>query len=132
MRECTFGQEEENEELAEYNRCMSWFKECSEGFNQWYKNAKKDKSEKEEREVQMFVARFCDLLEVEITCDGCNVTLPGRRFRCLQCVDMDLCATCYASGVKPKGEHTDDHDIVHLVLVTLDIVFFSNFCRINS
>ncbi|XP_011420402.3 zinc finger ZZ-type and EF-hand domain-containing protein 1 isoform X2 [Magallana gigas] len=115
MRECTFGQEEENEELAEYNRCMSWFKECSEGFNQWYKNAKKDKSEKEEREVQMFVARFCDLLEVEITCDGCNVTLPGRRFRCLQCVDMDLCATCYASGVKPEGEHTDDHDIVHLV-----------------
>uniref|UniRef100_K1PFX0 Zinc finger ZZ-type and EF-hand domain-containing protein 1 n=1 Tax=Magallana gigas TaxID=29159 RepID=K1PFX0_MAGGI len=132
MRECTFGQEEENEELAEYNRCMSWFKECSEGFNQWYKNAKKDKSEKEEREVQMFVARFCDLLEVEITCDGCNVTLPGRRFRCLQCVDMDLCATCYASGVKPEGEHTDDHDIVHLVLVTLDIVFFFNFCRINS
>ncbi|XP_078317573.1 zinc finger ZZ-type and EF-hand domain-containing protein 1-like isoform X2 [Crassostrea virginica] len=115
MRECTFGQEEENEELAEYNRCMKWFSECSEGFDTWYKNAKKDKSDKEEREVQMFVARFCDLLEVEITCDGCNVTLPGRRFRCLQCVDMDLCATCYASGVKPEGEHTDDHDIVHLV-----------------
>lgn len=132
MRECTFGQEEENEELAEYNRCMSWFKECSEGFNQWYKNAKKDKSEKEEREVQMFVARFCDLLEVEITCVGCSVTLPGHRFRCLQCVDMDLCATCYASGVKPEGEHTDDHDIVHLVLVTLDFAIFSNFFRISN
>ncbi|XP_061181596.1 zinc finger ZZ-type and EF-hand domain-containing protein 1-like [Saccostrea echinata] len=116
MRECTFGQEEEKEELLEYNKFMKWFNECSEGFDKWYENAKKDESDKEEKKaVQMFVARFCDLLEVEITCDGCNVTLPGRRFRCLQCVDMDLCATCYAGGVKPEGEHTDDHDIVHLV-----------------
>lgn len=65
--------------------------------------------------VQMFVARFCDLLDVEVSCDGCSVTLPGRRYRCLQCVDMDLCATCYAGGVKPEGEHTDEHDMVHLV-----------------
>ena len=32
----------------------------------------------------MFIARFCDLLEVEVNCDGCNVTLAGRRYRCLQ------------------------------------------------
>jgi len=63
----------------------------------------------------MFVARFCDLLDVEVSCDGCGVTLPGRRYRCLQCVDMDLCATCYAGGVKPEGDHSDDHDMVHLV-----------------
>ena len=44
----------------------------------------------------MFIARFCDLLEVEVNCDGCNVTLPGRRYRCLQCTDMDLCTTCYS------------------------------------
>ena len=47
----------------------------------------------------MFIARFCDLLEVEVNCDGCSVTLPGRRYRCLQCTDMDLCTTCYS------GEH---------------------------
>ena len=29
---------------------------------------------------QMFVAKFCDLLDVEISCDGCAVTLPGRRW----------------------------------------------------
>ena len=46
--------------------------------------------------VQMFVAQFCDLLEVEISCDGCGATLPGRRYRCLLCQDMDLCTTCYA------------------------------------
>lgn len=44
----------------------------------------------------MFVARFCDLLDVEITCDGCGITLPGRRYRCVQCIDMDLCTTCYS------------------------------------
>ena len=62
----------------------------------------------------MFVARFCDLLDVEITCDGCNSTLPGQRYRCLQCQDMDLCSVCYAGGVKPSDEHKDDHEIVHL------------------
>ena len=44
----------------------------------------------------MFVAKFCDLLEVEVNCDGCSVMLPGRRYRCLQCEDMDLCTMCYA------------------------------------
>ena len=43
----------------------------------------------------MFVAKFCDLLDVEISCDGCGVTLPGHRYRCLECMDVDLCATCY-------------------------------------
>jgi hypothetical protein len=32
-------------------------------------------------------------------------------------VDMDLCTTCYSGGVKPEGEHTDEHDFVHLVYV---------------
>ncbi|KAK7482310.1 hypothetical protein BaRGS_00026438, partial [Batillaria attramentaria] len=100
MRDITVGSGEREEELKDYEQCMRWFEDCSRGFNNWY-NRKED--------------AFCDLLDVEITCDGCGVTLPGRRYRCIQCVDMDLCTTCYSGGVKPEGEHHDDHDFVHLV-----------------
>ncbi|KAL5017766.1 hypothetical protein ScPMuIL_005151, partial [Solemya velum] len=115
MRDCTLMQQEEADEMAEYDQCMHWFDECSKiTFLVWY-NKKEDASKDDKKSIQMFVARFCDLLDVEISCDGCGVTLPGRRYRCLQCVDMDLCATCYSGGVKPEGEHTDEHDIVHLL-----------------
>ncbi|KAL3875978.1 hypothetical protein ACJMK2_033871 [Sinanodonta woodiana] len=113
MRDCSVEKQEEEEEMKEYDQHMKWFGECSEGFINWYKK-KEDLSDDEKKCVQMFIARFCDLLDVEVTCDGCGVTLPGRRYRCLQCVDMDLCATCYSGGVKPV-KHTDDHDIIHLV-----------------
>ncbi|XP_050394804.1 zinc finger ZZ-type and EF-hand domain-containing protein 1 [Patella vulgata] len=114
MRNCTMGEEEEVEELRGYKLCMSWLEECTKGFSDWYKE-KEDASKDQKKEIQMFVARFCDLLDVEINCDGCGNTLPGRRYRCLQCVDMDLCTTCFSGGVKPEGDHKDDHDIVHLV-----------------
>jgi hypothetical protein len=42
---------------------------------------------------------------------------------------MDLCATCYAGGVKPMGEHTEDHEMVHLMwgacFFTSSMTFFS-------
>ncbi|XP_076459760.1 zinc finger ZZ-type and EF-hand domain-containing protein 1-like isoform X2 [Babylonia areolata] len=130
MRDITVGSGEREEELKEYDQCMKWFEECSKGmygFNSWY-TQKEDAAKEERQAIQMFVARFCDLLDVEISCDGCGVTLPGRRYRCYQCVDMDLCTTCYSGftgddgdffsvngGVKPEGEHHDDHDFVHLL-----------------
>jgi len=43
----------------------------------------------------MFVARYCDLLNVDISCDGCDEIAPWHRYRCLQCNDMDLCKTCF-------------------------------------
>ncbi|XP_064597879.1 zinc finger ZZ-type and EF-hand domain-containing protein 1-like [Liolophura sinensis] len=123
MRDRTVAEQEENKELREYEQCKTWFQECSadsgKGFSTWYH--KHDGVSSEERKpIQMFVAKFSDLLDVEISCDGCSVTLPGRRYRCLQCEDMDLCATCYAGGVKPYAEsdnskHTDDHDMVYLM-----------------
>lgn len=116
MRDCTLSQEEDEKDIRCYEQCMSWFEECESGFDRWYSGNKMDHGSREDRKaVQMFVARFCDMLDVEVSCDGCSVTLPGRRYRCLQCVDMDLCATCYAGGVKPEGDHSDDHDMVHLV-----------------
>ena len=47
--------------------------------------------------MHLFVARFSDILTVSITCNGCDVTLSGRRYRCLDCLDVDLCNDCYTS-----------------------------------
>lgn len=45
--------------------------------------------------MHMFIARYCDLLNVDISCDGCDEIAPWHRYRCLQCSDMDLCKTCF-------------------------------------
>lgn len=46
-------------------------------------------------QMHMFIARYCDLLNVDISCDGCDEIAPWHRYRCLQCSDMDLCKTCF-------------------------------------
>uniref|UniRef100_A0A3B4AK77 Uncharacterized protein n=1 Tax=Periophthalmus magnuspinnatus TaxID=409849 RepID=A0A3B4AK77_9GOBI len=63
--------------------------------------------------MHMFIARYCDLLNVVISCDGCERMAPWHRYRCLQCMDMDLCKTCFLSGAKPEG-HEDDHEMVNM------------------
>ncbi|CAL1538237.1 unnamed protein product [Lymnaea stagnalis] len=104
----------EEEEMEDYERSMRWYSEItqSEEINDWFKQKEGGKDDK--KSVKMFVARFSDVLDVEISCDGCGVTLPGRRYRCLQCMDMDLCTSCFSGGVEPE-EHRDSHEIVHLV-----------------
>lgn len=63
----------------------------------------------------MFIARHCDRLDVEIQCDGCKQAMPGRRYRCLDCFDMDLCVACFTGGVNPGRDHKDDHSFVYFM-----------------
>ncbi|XP_014663078.1 PREDICTED: zinc finger ZZ-type and EF-hand domain-containing protein 1-like [Priapulus caudatus] len=112
----------DEKELAEYEQYMQWLPECRENVNRWYKKMLKQAQKKQD--VQMFIARFSDLLNVEIECDGCGATLTGRRYRCLQCAELDLCCTCFIVAVKPSDDagsdgeataHADDHDFVNLM-----------------
>ena len=70
----------------------------------------------------MFIARYCDLLNVDISCDGCDEIAPWHRYRCLQCSDMDLCKTCFLGKVhglrapSPQGSGAS---------VSCDLVVFS-------
>jgi len=38
-----------------------------------------------------------------VTCDGCQGVLAGTRYKCLECVDYDLCEACQAKGI--HAEH---------------------------
>ena len=59
--------------------------------------------------MHRFIARYCDLLNVVISCDGCERIAPWHRYRCLQCMDMDLCKTCFLSET-PASNTSHDHE----------------------
>ncbi|OWK59854.1 Zinc finger ZZ-type and EF-hand domain-containing protein 1 [Lonchura striata] len=103
----------EEDEIADYKQNCEWMDECQDVmFETWYEKIAQADPEKQ-RKMHMFVARYCDLLNVDISCNGCDEIAPWHRYRCLQCNDMDLCKTCFLGGVKPEG-HEDDHEMVNM------------------
>ncbi|XP_033118945.1 zinc finger ZZ-type and EF-hand domain-containing protein 1-like [Anneissia japonica] len=102
-------------ELDDYNEQKEWFKECQDdNFRHWFGQISNKPDLETRRRMHMFVAQFCELLVVKITCDGCGTLLPGRRYHCLDCEDMDLCNTCYLGGAKPN-KHKDGHRLVNMM-----------------
>ncbi|KAL8198844.1 UNVERIFIED_CONTAM: Zinc finger ZZ-type and EF-hand domain-containing protein 1 [Gekko kuhli] len=103
----------EEDEIADYRQNSEWMDECQDGiFEAWCDKISQADPEKQ-RKMHMFIARYCDLLHVDISCDGCDEIAPWHRYRCLQCNDMDLCKTCFLGGVKPEG-HEDSHEMVNM------------------
>ncbi|KAJ7997345.1 hypothetical protein DPEC_G00228020 [Dallia pectoralis] len=102
------------DEIADYRKNREWMDECVDGmFDKWYDKIDEEGSMEDRRKMHMFIGRYCDLLNVVISCDGCERMAPWHRYRCLQCMDMDLCKTCFLSGAKPEG-HEDDHEMVNM------------------
>ncbi|XP_044141120.1 zinc finger ZZ-type and EF-hand domain-containing protein 1 isoform X2 [Bufo gargarizans] len=107
------SQWEEEDERADYRQNLLWLKECKDGlFESWFEKISQADSDIK-RKMHMFIARYCDLLNVEISCDGCDKIAPWHRYRCLQCNDMDLCKACFLGGVKPEG-HEVYHEMVNM------------------
>ncbi|XP_037350281.1 zinc finger ZZ-type and EF-hand domain-containing protein 1 isoform X1 [Talpa occidentalis] len=103
----------EEDELADAKQNSEWMDECQDGmFEDWYEKIAQEDPEKQ-RKMHMFIARYCNQLNVDISCDGCDEIAPWHRYRCLQCSDMDLCRTCFLGGVKPEG-HENDHELVNM------------------
>ncbi|XP_066491104.1 LOW QUALITY PROTEIN: zinc finger ZZ-type and EF-hand domain-containing protein 1 [Tiliqua scincoides] len=103
----------EEDELSDYKQNSEWMEECQDGlFETWYDKIAQADPENQ-RKMHMFIARYCDQLHVDISCDGCDEIAPWHRYRCLQCNDMDLCKTCFLGGVKPEG-HEDNHEMVSM------------------
>ncbi|XP_006899819.1 PREDICTED: zinc finger ZZ-type and EF-hand domain-containing protein 1 [Elephantulus edwardii] len=113
IHDSVISQWSEEDELADAKQNSEWMDECQDGmFEAWYEKIAQE-DPKKQRKMHMFIARYCDLLNVDISCDGCDEIAPWHRYRCLQCSDMDLCKTCFLGGVKPEG-HGDDHEMVNM------------------
>uniref|UniRef100_A0A4W3IEJ8 Zinc finger ZZ-type and EF-hand domain containing 1 n=1 Tax=Callorhinchus milii TaxID=7868 RepID=A0A4W3IEJ8_CALMI len=114
VHDSAIDQWSEEDEIADYECNKEWMEECQDGIQPrlWYEKVSNSTPE-EKRRMHMFVARYCDLLNVEISCDGCHKIAPWHRYRCLQCPDMDLCKTCFLGGVMPE-HHEDCHRMVNM------------------
>ena len=69
-----------------------------------------------QQDICLFKARYSSSLKIKYECDGCSKNIEGRWYRCLHCIDFDLCTNCYQS-VKAASEHLDAHEIIELRLV---------------
>jgi len=47
-------------------------------------------------------------------CNACSSEIVGFRYKCLQCVDYDLCDKCMASSVCVNEGHRTDHVLLRL------------------
>ena len=62
-------------------------------------------------DMNLFLARYSQRLGVVVECNTCNRNINGHRYRCLNCLDVDLCSACYFTG-----KITSEHRICHTVL----------------
>ena len=69
-----------------------------------------------QRDICLFKARYSSSLKLKFICNGCFENIERRWYRCLRCIDFDLCNNCYKSG-KTTIEHLDSHEFIDLRLV---------------
>ncbi|RDD38126.1 Zinc finger ZZ-type and EF-hand domain-containing protein 1 [Trichoplax sp. H2] len=103
------GTRENPNELDTYRQHRSYAKEAVKDFDNWFSEF--SELSDANKEVHMFIAQNSDVMDVKISCDGCERIVSGRRFRSLTCRDLDLCTDCYISGVRPE-EHMGEYEVV--------------------
>ena len=62
-------------------------------------------------DMGLFLARYSKRLGLVVACNSCNRSINEHQYRCLNCLDVDLCSTCYSTG-----KITSEHRICHTVL----------------
>jgi hypothetical protein len=75
-------------------------------------------SKKRKGEEMEYVDAHAGHIEIEvITCDGCGMSpIYSSRYSCNQCLDYDLCQTCYIKGPANHLGHDPTHDFCLLAI----------------
>ena len=69
-----------------------------------------------QRDISLFEARYSSSLKMAYVCNGCFEDIEGCWYRCLRCLDCDLCTNCYTKGEAISG-HLDSHEVIEFRLV---------------
>ena len=118
--------EKEEAEIEMFNRHKRYFQEAKAiGTWAWREKHYYKGQVDVQRDISLFKARYSSSLKTVFICDGCSMDIGGRWYRCLHCIDMDLCTNCYDSG-KKISEHLDSHEIIELRLVKAKSNFQGN------
>ena len=113
----------EEAEIEMCKRHKRYFEETKiNGISAWFRKHWLKGEIDVQRDICLFHARYSSSLESVLVCDGCSKNIEGRWYRCLHCIDFDLCINCYKS-VKTTSEHLGAHEVIELRLVK----FLSNF-----
>ena len=101
--------DEEEAEIEMCRRHKRYFKEAKViGTHVWRKKNQFIEQVDIKRDISLFVARYSSKLGILFMCDGCLEEIRGSWYKCLHCIDMNLCANCCKTGRKPSG-HFDLH-----------------------
>ena len=107
-------------EIETCNRHKRYFEEAKAmGYSAWSEMHCKGPVDVQ-WDICLFIARYSFNLGLSFICESCSEMIRGTWYRCLHCIDMDLCANCYESGQKPS-EHLESHDVIELRLVKVTL-----------
>ena len=109
----SFSSEDETKEIDMCKRHREYFKAVLDIKVKMWCDLRQYESLNVIRDMNLFIARYSHLIEFDITCDGCLVSLPLDKYRCLSCLDLDLCESCYTNGIIPKS-HLSTHRMIGL------------------
>lgn len=64
-------------------------------------------------DANFFLARYAFNLGRTSICGSCKRKITGRHFRCLNCINLDLCQVCFMEGNYPNRRClTESHQII--------------------
>ena len=96
----------ELEFIWRHKRFLSEIKSAS--VSKWVRSGA-FKNLESERDANLFLSRYSIQLGLNSLCRGCSANIKGRKYRCLDCRDMELCEDCYEERATPN-----DHAVSHV------------------
>ena len=115
--------DEEEAEIEMCRRHKRYFEDAkANGTNVWRRRNQFKEQVDIKRDIGLFLARYSSKLGVLSMYDGCLEEIRECWYKCLHCIDMNLCANYYKTGRKPR-EHLDFHEIIELRFVKRILVF---------
>ncbi|OWF37762.1 uncharacterized protein LOC110467072 [Mizuhopecten yessoensis] len=114
LLEMSLTPEQENE-VDEYEQFMKWLNDCnSKGVDQWEESMNTEHpSREQQRLVQKFLTIFSRRLDRRNYCTCCSSECCGNLwYRCQQCVNTNICKTCYGRSIQPEKEHDSSHTMI--------------------
>ncbi|KAL9978645.1 hypothetical protein ACROYT_G016187 [Oculina patagonica] len=103
----------EQQELDRYKEHDTWLELVKRDVFSIDRLLSEKRTEQQRKQRNLFLARFRHHLLYLNQCNGCRVSLSGRYYHCLHCINVAFCYDCYMAGVKPE-DHTENHDVIDM------------------